>query len=175
MIKRAPPLPAVCGVLFCLVWAGFANAQETEPPRPIEAIDFDQADPADDEPPPVPPYRLHARILVGEREMWAGNLAMTNYGRAYVRSFIQDMDANCPLKNHRFQVREHTIDLSVAPGSREGPYLYSVEANWTSPAEACSDKGARATGVRVEIDLSENQSRVIEGERGLRVEVTRLP
>lgn len=131
-------------------------------------------DAADDEPPPVPPYLLHVRVLVGERELWAGYLAMTNYGRANVRTYVQDMDANCPLKNDRFALRRHTIDLSIGPGNKEGPFLYSVEATWTAPVEACSDEGTRATGVQVEIELAENQSRVIEGERGLRVQVTRL-
>jgi hypothetical protein len=175
MIKPVPLWLNASFAALCLVIAGTASGQETLSPPSAAMTTSSGEEFADDEPPPLPPYRLRARVLVGEREMWAGYLAMTNYGRANVRTYVQDMDANCPLKNDRFAQRRHTIDLLIEPGRREGPFLYSVEANWTSPAADCSDEGTRATGVRVEVELAANQTRVIEGERGLRVEVTRLP
>ncbi|WP_143738198.1 hypothetical protein [Erythrobacter donghaensis] len=196
MTKLVPPWLFVCCAMPCVALAKPGCAQDM-PPAPVpvmttshrtglrgdEALPspatviatIDGVDAAEDTPKPVAPYRLRARVLAGERELWAGDLAMTHYGRANVRTYVQDMDANCPLKNDRFAVRRHTIDLSVAPGNREGPYRYKVEANWTAPAEACSDDGMRGTGVRVEVELAEKQTYVIEGERGLRVELVRLP
>lgn len=195
MTKLVPPWLFVCCAMPCAAMAGSGGAQDLPPPPVPDMTTYDRAglrgdeasppppamiaiaddvDVADDTPKPVPPYRLRARVLVGEREMWAGDLAMTHYGRANVRTYVQDMDANCALKNNRFEVRRHTIDLLVAPGNREGPYRYKVEANWTAPAEACSDNGMRGTGLRVEIELAEKQTYVIEGERGLRVELARL-
>jgi hypothetical protein len=173
MTKPVPLWLAACCAVSGVALAGAASAQEMLPP-PMVAMP-DEVASADDEPPPVPPYRLHAKVFGGERELWAGYLAMTNYGYAEVRSFVTDMDATCPLPNDRFVARRHMIDLAIRPGQRENPYLYEVEATWTAPVEACADEGMRATGVRVEVELAEKQARVIEGERGLRVELTRLP
>lgn len=159
----------------CLVLTAPVGAQETRSPPAAVMTLPDRADAVDEEPPAVPPYRLRARVTVGDRELWAGYLTMTEYGLAEVRTYIQDMDVRCPRETRGFEVRRHTIDLSIRPGQRRSPYLHTVEANWTSPAEPCSDEGMRATGVRVEVELAENQTRVIEGERGLRVELTRLP
>jgi|JI8StandDraft_2_1071088.scaffolds.fasta_scaffold12487_2 hypothetical protein len=159
----------------CLGLTAPLVAQETRSPPAAVMTVPGGAELANEEPPPVPPYSIHARVLVGAREMWAGYLAMTDFGHAYVRTHVQDMDAGCPRDDDRFEVRRHSIDLTIRPGQRERPYLYSIEANWTYPAERCSDEGTRTTGMRVEVELAEKQTRVIEGERGLRVELTRLP
>ncbi|WP_285709192.1 hypothetical protein [Erythrobacter oryzae] len=159
----------------CLALTTPLAAQETRSPPAAVMTVPPGAELATEEPPPVPPYTIHARVFVGAREMWAGYLAMTDFGHAYVRTHVQDMDAACPRDNDRFKERRHTIDLTIRPGQRERPYLYSVEANWTYPAEPCAEEGTRATGMRVEVELAEKQTRVIEGERGLRVELTRFP
>ena len=158
-----------------LVLTAPRSAQETRsPPSAVTTVPAAAA-PANDEPPPVPPYWIYARVFVGTREMWAGYLAITDFGHAYVRTHVQDMDAACPRGNDRFKERRHAIDLTIRPGQRELPYLHSVEAKWTYPAEPCSEEGSRATGLRVEVELAERQTRTIEGERGLRVELTRMP
>ncbi|MGB3472988.1 MAG: hypothetical protein WBA51_19400 [Erythrobacter sp.] len=53
--------------------------------------------------------------------------------------------------------------------------LYTVDVSWTRPSEDCSQQGSRATGFDVQVELIDNETRVIEGDGGLRVELTRQP
>jgi hypothetical protein len=151
------------------------GAQETMPDYPVITAAVQKDASADTPPMANPRYWLYARVLVGQRELWAGNLAMTPYGRASVHTDITEMDATCPLKNDRFAPRRDTIELAIGRASREGDRLYAVDVRWTHPVTACAQEGTRAIGFKVEVELVGQETRVIEGERGLRVELTRQP
>ncbi len=149
-------------------------AQEAIPNRPAPSVTIV----ADEQPKSSqtrPTYWLYARVLGGTRELWAGYLAMTPYGRASVHTDVQEMDSNCPVRNNRFAPRRNTVDLRIRPGRRDNEALYGVEVSWTRPAEPCSERGTRAAGFDIEVDLVDNETRVIEGEGGLRLELTRTP
>lgn len=121
------------------------------------------------------PYTISARVVGGDRELWVGRFAMTPYGNASARLDVQDMDSNCPVRNDRFARRSNSVKLAVRPGRGSGVNLYTVDVSWTRPSEDCSQQGSRATGFDVQVELIDNETRVIEGDGGLRVELTRQP
>lgn len=161
-------------VALCFEIAAPLSAQDAIPMQSAPSV----STAADEEPissEPNPEYWLYARVFGGKRELWAGYLAMTPYGRASVHTDVQEMDANCPVRNNRFAPKRNTVELRIRPGRREGEALYGVEVSWTRPAEPCSDRGTRAAGFDIEVELVDKETRVIEGEGGLRLELTRNP
>ncbi|MEP0391324.1 MAG: hypothetical protein ABJ205_13895 [Erythrobacter sp.] len=119
------------------------------------------------------PFTISVRIMGQDRELWAGDLTMSVYNRAQVRLDINDSDIQCPLEDSRFALRRNAIEFQVRPGYGRANSKYTIETNWTRPTGSCSEQGSRVTGFEVQVELEEGKPRVIEGDGGLRVEITR--
>lgn len=119
------------------------------------------------------PFTMSVRILGQNRELWAGDLAMSASNRAQVRIDVQDSDIGCPVENDRFADRRNAVEFQVRRGYGRNSARYTVETNWTRPTASCAEQGSLATGFEVQVELDKGETRVIEGDGGLRVELTR--
>lgn len=119
------------------------------------------------------PYVIFARIIGTEGELWSGNLSMGGTHRAWVKTEIQDVDSKCPAENQRYPTQFHSVQLQVWPNLGRDRLEYRVKANLLRPTESCSENGSKSLGFEVKTELNAGETRVIEGEGGLRVELTR--
>lgn len=155
----------------CFALVTPAAAQDVGPPPPPISIPADSR--VAEAQRQAEPFTISVRIMGQDRELWAGDLAMSGSNRAQVRLDVQDVDIKCPLENARFASRRNAIELQVRRGYGRDNARYTVEANWTRPTSSCAEQGSRATGFEVQVELEEGTPRVIEADGGLRVELTR--
>jgi len=124
----------------------------------------------------VPPADVFVRITAGGRELWSGDLRVEAQRGAQFNMTLQQGDAVCADQSERqIYARRQTglnFTLRQAYGRSEGQPL-SLTASWTRPSADCALPGTRTVGIDTAIVLAPGQSRAIEGDGGLRIELTR--
>lgn len=146
-------------------------AQDPSPPPPVLEIPADAR--TDEAEKSAEPFTISVIIMGQGRELWAGDLAMSGSSRAQVRIDVQDSEIGCPLGNDRFADRRNAVEFQVRRGYGRNNSRYTVETNWTRPTASCAEQGSLATGFEVQVELDDGETRIIEGDGGLRVELTR--
>ncbi len=123
---------------------------------------------------PRPPAALRVRISGDGKELWSGELLVDPSQGAELNNTLQQADSNCAPGIERGYLRRQTrLGLSLRKtGSRDGEF-FSVFANWTRQSSDCALPGTRTVGVETTVEIAPGTSRVIEGDGGLRIELTR--
>jgi hypothetical protein len=174
-ITRAAALALAAGSLSL---ASAASAQPV-PARPVMA---------EDPPPPVmvareaptirapqPPFTVAVRIMGGASVLWAGDVALDNIQGAQMNMSLQQADALCPSDAERRIGRRQTgLNFSLRPSYRRtGNEPLTVTVTWTRASADCALPGTRTIGIDTEVTLDPGTTRVVEGDSGLRIELTR--
>ena len=130
--------------------------------------------------PAVPENQVHelaVRISSPAGLLWQGNLRVAqNQGANYSQNFTQASPRVCPSPSQYDRSERSSINFNiyVQNNGEYGP-TYRVDASWQRPTEdpGCGERGTRTVQVSKTLGLGPGDSGSIEGDAGLRVEVTR--
>ena len=144
------------------------------PPPPIVAVPS--------APPPIirmsEPYARMANITVRIRAL-AGRAVLLDdrfrVGRSWA-SFTQNRsearEESCP-SDYSGQSARTSFSMSLRPQGISGG-KYHLSASWQRPSGSCDDLGSRSVSLDQAVSLKPGQTVIVEGDGGLRVELTQL-
>ncbi len=115
---------------------------------------------------------VFVRMSGGNRELWSGDLLVAEYRGATVRLDVQDVDARCPATGGRYATWRDGIELQINPNRSTEDRRFRVGAKWSRASEDCSERGTFETGFKLQVELPANETTVLTGDGGLRVELT---
>lgn len=139
------------------------------PPPPIVAIRPPIAPRANFQPRPPITVRVSAsagpQLLVSDR---------FRVGPA-IASFSQQRNEAAPTRcsEYRDSSRRTNITFSVGPAYSTQKDMYRVSLSWSRPGGDDCDAGQRTTSVEQSVKLEPGKTIVVQGDGGLRVELTR--
>ncbi|MEE4288719.1 MAG: hypothetical protein V2J14_05065 [Erythrobacter sp.] len=120
------------------------------------------------------PQQIDVRVLGAGGELWAGTLSVAEYGGARVNLDVQDFDPRCYVAERRYPQRRNAVQMRLNPVNRQ-VQTYRLEVTWSRPSQDCSEQGSRSSGFELQVELPSGEMRTLEGDGGLRVELTRRP
>ena len=120
---------------------------------------------------------LAVRISSPAGLLWQGNLRVAqNQGATYSQNFSQASPTVCPPNSPYDRSERSSINFNVyVQNSGECGPIYRIDASWQRPIDeaGCGERGTRTVQVNKTLALDPGESGVVEGDAGLRVEVTR--
>ena len=120
---------------------------------------------------------LAVRISSPAGLLWQGNLRVAqNQGASYSQNFSQASPTPCPPNSSYDRSERSSINFNVyVQNSGESGPIYRIDASWQRPIEegGCGERGTRTVQVNKTLALDPGESGSVEGDAGLRVEVTR--
>jgi len=119
---------------------------------------------------------LAVRISSPTGVLWQGNLRVAqNQGASYSQNFSQASPTLCPPNSPYDRSERSSINFNVYVQNNGSGSVYRVDASWQRPSEEtnCGERGTRTVQVNKALVLNPGESGVVEGDAGLRVEVTR--
>ncbi|MDJ0978019.1 MAG: hypothetical protein QNI87_05745 [Erythrobacter sp.] len=182
MFKRSNLLRVVFHSSLAFALAAPLAAQDKRPAPPPPPIETVQTIP---EPAPSrarPQARsdesrvesVFVRVFGGSAELWSGELSIANYRGASVRINVDDIDPRCPIDPRNYAMRRNGVEFRINPvRQQQRSDRYKVDVTWTRPSNTCAEMGSRATGFDLQVELPANETKTLEGDGGLRVELTR--
>jgi hypothetical protein len=122
-------------------------------------------------------HELAVRISSPAGLLWQGNLRVAqNQSANYSQNFNQASPIICsnPSPYDRSERSSINFNVYVQNNGEYGP-LYRFDASWQRPTEetGCGERGTRTVQVSKALGLDPGESGVVEGDAGLKVEVTR--
>ena len=120
---------------------------------------------------------LAVRISSPAGTLWQGNLRVAqNQSASYSQNFSQAAPTFCPTPSPYDRSERSSVSFSVyVQHSGEYGPVYRVDASWQRPTEdeGCGERGTRTVQVSKALALDPAESGTVEGDAGLKVEVTR--
>lgn len=120
---------------------------------------------------------LAVRISSPAGLLWQGTLRVAqNQSASYSQNFSQASASYCPPSSSYDRSERSSINFSIyVQNSGEVAPIYRVDASWQRPIEeaGCGERGTRTVQVNKALALDPGESGLVEGDAGLRVEVTR--
>jgi len=119
---------------------------------------------------------LSVRVSSAAGVLWQGNLRVAqNQGASYSQNFSQASPTLCPLNSPYDRSERSSINFNVYVQNNGYGSVYRIDASWQRPSEEtnCGERGTRTVQVNKALALGPGESGVVEGDAGLRVEVTR--
>ena len=120
---------------------------------------------------------LAVRISSPAGLLWQGNLRVAqNQGASYSQNFSQASPTLCPPNSPYDRSERSSINFNVyVQNSGEYGPIYRIDASWQRPIDeaGCGERGTRTVQVNKTLSLDPGESGTVEGDAGLRVEVTR--
>ena len=109
--------------------------------------------------------------------LWQGNLRVAqNQGASYSQSLSQASPTICPPNSPYDRSERSSINFNVyVQNSGEFGPIYRIDASWQRPIDeaGCAERGTRTVQVSKALSLAPGESGSVEGDAGLRVDVTR--
>jgi hypothetical protein len=118
---------------------------------------------------------LSIRISSPAGVLWQGNVRVAqNQGASYSQNFSQASPTACPVNSYDRSERS-SINFNVYVQNNGYGMTYRLDASWQRPSEdsGCGERGTRTVSVTKALALDPGETGVVEGDAGLRVEVTR--
>ena len=119
---------------------------------------------------------LAVRVSSPAGVLWQGNLRVAqNQGASYSQNFSQASPISCPPNSPYDRSERSSISFNVYVQNNGFGSIYRVDSSWQRPIEeaGCGERGTRTVQVSKALALDPGESGVVEGDAGLRVEVTR--
>src|SRR5215217_2462649 len=131
----------------------------------------------------VPPASAPAQIeTVGVRVsspegiLWQGSLRVSpNQGASYQQNLSEAAPGVCPPGSTSDRSDRRHINFNVYSQNSSQPGLFQIDASWGRPIreQRCGESGTRTVQVNKTVTLQPGETAVVEGDAGLKVEVTR--
>ena len=120
---------------------------------------------------------LAVRISSPAGVLWQGNLRVAqNQGASYSQNFSQASATVCPPNSSYDRSERSSINFNIyVQNTGEYGPIYRMDASWQRPSEdaGCAERGTRTVSVTKALRLAPGESGMVDGDAGLRVEVTR--
>ena len=120
---------------------------------------------------------IGVRVSSPEGVLWQGTLRVAqNQGGSYSQSFSQASADNCPPNSSYDRSERSTLNFNVyVQNYGQGRPSYRVDASWGRPIKVanCGESGTRTVQINQGVFLDPGETATIEGDAGLRVELTR--
>jgi hypothetical protein len=116
------------------------------------------------------------RVSSPEGILWQGSLRVSpNQGASYQQNFSEAAPDVCPPGSPYDRSERRNISFNVYSQNSSQPGLYQIDASWGRPirGQGCSGSGTRTVQVNKTLTLQPGETAVVEGDAGLRIEVTR--
>lgn len=122
-------------------------------------------------------HDLAVRVSSPAGMLWQGTLRVAqNQGASYSQNLSQASPISCPINApyDRSERSSVSFNVYVQHSGEYGP-IYRIDASWGRPTgeEGCGERGTRTVQVSKGLSLDPGETGVVEGDAGLRVEVTR--
>ena len=121
--------------------------------------------------------QLSVRVSSPQGVLWQGNLRVANnQGASYSQNLSQASTHPCPPNSPYDRSERSSVSFNVyAQNYGQGTPSYRIDASWARPIKEanCLESGTRTVQINHAVALQPGQTAVIEGDAGLRVEVTR--
>ncbi|NUT00354.1 MAG: hypothetical protein HOP96_05210 [Sphingomonas sp.] len=131
-------------------------------------------------PAPTSPMQVETigvRVSSPNGVLWQGNLRVSqNQGASYSQNLSQSSPTLCPPNSPFDRSERSSLSFNVyVQNSGELGFVYRIDASWGRPAGQpdCGERGTRTVQVNQALALDPGETGVVEGDAGLRVEVTR--
>jgi hypothetical protein len=109
--------------------------------------------------------------------LWQGTLRVgQNQGGSYSQSFPQASAEICPPNSSYDRSERSSLNFNVyVQNYGQGRPSYRVDASWGRPIKVanCGESGTRTVQINQGVFLDPGETATIEGDAGLRVELTR--
>ena len=120
---------------------------------------------------------ISVRLSSPQGVLWSGTLRVANnQGASYSQHLSQASTHLCPANSPYDRSERSSVSFNVyAQNHGQGTPSYRIDASWARPIKEanCLESGTRTVQVNHAVALEPGQTAVIEGDAGLRVEVTR--
>jgi hypothetical protein len=120
---------------------------------------------------------ISVRVSSPEGVLWQGTLRVANnQGASYSQNLSQASTQICPPNSPYDRSERSSVSFNVyAQNYGQGTPGYRIDASWARPIKEanCLESGTRTVQINHVVALEPGQTTVIEGDAGLRVEVTR--
>lgn len=120
---------------------------------------------------------LAVRISSPQGLLWQGSLRVTqNSGASYSQNWSQASPGACPPSSPYDRSERNNVNFNVyVNNSGEYGRIFRIDASWQRPSSdtECTERGTRTVSVTKALALDPGETGIVEGDAGLRVEVTR--
>jgi hypothetical protein len=119
---------------------------------------------------------LGVRVSSPEGILWQGRLRVSpNQGASYQQNFSEAAADVCPPGSPYDRSERRSISLNVYSQNSSQPGLYQIDASWGRPIrdQGCGGSGTRTVQISKTVTLQPGETAIVEGDAGLKVEVTR--
>ncbi len=131
-------------------------------------------------PPALSPTQVESlavRISSPEGVLWQGSLRVSpNQGANYQQNFSQASLGLCPPGSPYDRSERRHINFNVySQQNNQSGQTYRLDVSWGRPGpdEGCGERGTRTVQVNQTVAIEPGGTAVVEGDAGLRVELTR--
>lgn len=183
LLNNRAKTAALALIVSCLaaVPSGALAQTMESPDLPARAVEVRRTPPPPIEMPAArterempPPATFFVRVTGAGKEIWSGELSIENNQGADLRMTLQQGDAVCGSRPEaRYTRRQTGLTLSIRNAGRGAGDPFSVSAEWTRPSIDCTLPGTRTTGIETAVTITPGATQVIEGDGGLKIELTR--
>lgn len=179
--------------LFIAAAAGAqgVTSKASSPPPAVVAIETPRANGIDVAPPvavmrPAPPpvvrradyvnpyerpvTTVRIRAFAGGAALFDDQMRVGRSGANFNQNRSEAAEENCP--DDYSATAKHSLSIGLRP---DGPTKnsYRVNVSWSRPVAGCDGQGSRGVNVDQRVDLEPGQTVTVQGDGGLRVELTR--
>ena len=182
LLNNRAKMAALVSALSCLTAVPFGALAQTmeSPDLPARAeVIRTQPPPIDmratrNEPEMPAPATFFVRVTGAGKEIWSGEMGIDNYQGADLRMTLQQGDGACGAQSEaRFTRRQTGLTFSIRNAGRGANDPFAIGAEWTRPSADCALPGTRTSGIETAVTVAPGATRVIEGDGGLIIELTR--
>ena len=147
--------------------------REGDKPREMENIHWFTLTPRRDT--PLQNFRFEVKVTGGDRLLWAGELYLSEYEGARFETDLQDINPACGYEERRKVSRNSALVLTLKTSDHVDGYRFWLRTYWEHRLPQCGELRSAIAWISVPVDIAEGDTRTINGDSGLSVELTRRP
>lgn len=124
---------------------------------------------------PLQNFRFEVKVTGGDRLLWGGELYLSEYEGARFETDLQDVNPECSYEERRKVSRNSALVLTLTSGDHVDGYGFWLRTYWEHRLPQCGELRSAIAWISVPVQLAEGETKTIEGDSGLRVQLTRRP
>ena len=127
-------------------------------------------------PTPQASDRVAIRVTSPDGVLYDGILRVgPNQGASYQQSSSQAAGGVCPPGTPYDRSERRQFNFNINPQAYQGGQIYRIDVSWgrPTPEKGCGESGTRTVQINQTVGLDAGETALINGDAGLRVELTR--
>jgi len=119
---------------------------------------------------PGPPVRVSVRVTDGKDVLISDRLWVGQLGAGVTQSRREALGNGCPESRGTL---ERNVNFQISPWYAETNNRFRATVRWSRPALTGCESGSRSVAIEQTVELAPGQTVALQGDAGLRVELTR--